>query len=250
MIHLKGFEAFIKESRGQRIGLRRTNRPYDPNDNEFTKMKDSRQQRLMQMKASKLTDELRDMVKRLAQSAIKVIDCFKNADAIMGNSFPTLLSSDLGIFFYDEATGTSTSEDFFYVGADEEGVKYGVYVENETRNFDQFCKWFAIEPQEHKDEYGNDSFALTILSSEAELLGDMEPTGEVILDDSILTPMIRVFISENVHPSGLIKMLKANGFDLYNSDFDYVDEDAKCYEFKVSEIDRFVSIVNRFFSKY
>lgn len=58
MVHIKNFSEFVNESRGQRISLRKTNRPFDPNDNQWTQARDTRKERAHQASLDRDTHKL------------------------------------------------------------------------------------------------------------------------------------------------------------------------------------------------
>lgn len=56
------FEEFVNESKGQRISLRRTNRPFDPNNNQWTVARDQRKGRLERFRQVKLKNDAQQFI--------------------------------------------------------------------------------------------------------------------------------------------------------------------------------------------
>ncbi len=62
MVQILKINDFINESRGQRIGLRKTNKPFDPNNNQWTQARDTRKERAHEMTLKRDTERVHRLV--------------------------------------------------------------------------------------------------------------------------------------------------------------------------------------------
>lgn len=72
MVHIKKFDEFINESRGQRISMRDKNRPFDPNNNQWTQARDNRKERANKVRIKKYMESVKRIIGEITSVKAKL----------------------------------------------------------------------------------------------------------------------------------------------------------------------------------
>lgn len=251
MAHIFSFNEFVNESRGQRIGLRATNRPFDPNNNQWTQARDSRKERAVELRTKRKSGELEQLVEEfyIAGTAISDFNVKMMEDGISDKLF-------WGIELYFRSTEDIYTDNLcsIFLNDAHEMCVYNTsnYLKMlnpdfvECHSVDDLVKHFKVDTI---DDNNDCIFAFSKL-----WFGDeaREPIDyDWVMEECC--PMVRVMLNKDQCPRGFDKLLKSKGYEV-ESDV-YVKKDNSTidvleFDVKLKDMPNFYNVLKGYISRY
>ena len=236
------FEEFVNESRGQSIRMRKTNKPFDPNNNQWTQARDSRKERAEELRRKKQDDALYAF---LGNCREKILDIEKYGKKIESQCDIKNFVSRMDFYFYkvDDGVDTNTLFEAIFENGEFAGIKFDddpkVYKDDDLEDLIDIDIYYSDDVAAWKDYCAVKTCGLWWYDED-----NISPAPSyVVLDHEGYIPMV-LFEFGCECPSGFDKYLNSKGYEVkrFGERFGV--------KFKLDEIDKFKVVLDKYFSKY